>query len=390
VRDLTLITYNLWHGLSGEGTLRFGELEPLDHRIEREQAQEQYFENVRADIVFFQETNPLDVRMSRFAKILNAVADGQIDSSGVRLESAGLPLNLYSGLTTYAASEFQPIHRRSLKLSGSSIQNEWFSIQFKESRYALLTECIHPSIGRILLVNAHLHHGLERTKSLMVRVMEWRRKFAGGGSAGAGGSVTDKTFREIEAKLAAGDRRRQSEVDCLLRYLGSLGSRYHMIIMAGDFNASPESDIHSKIRAFGFEDLWQKKYSSPSVKSGAATGAGAVKTETDTKTKGYTFNSETNVNHRFNAKFKLPENWDALKMSGIASDEFRKIIMEHENRPRRIDFLYVKSTSPVSVREISVLGPHTGTEAVDAHANVELSDHFGLRAVVRVPGMMGK
>lgn len=393
MRDLTLITYNLWHGLSGEGTLRFGELEPTAHRLEREQAQEQYFEGVKADIVFLQETNPLDVRMARFAKIFNAVADGQIDSSGVKLESAGLPLNLYSGLTTYALAEFQPIHRKSLKLSGSSIQNEWFSIQFKEARYALLTECIHPAIGRILLVNVHLHHGLERTKSLMVRVLDWRKRFAGG-SGDSSGVISSKSLRIVETKLAAGDRRRQEEVERLLEYLDGLRNRYHMIIMAGDFNASPESDVHSKIKAAGFEDLWLKKHGKTGSSSAGKTGRQASVTESPANkndvSQGYTFNSETNLNHRFNAKFKLPENWDALKLSGAAHDELRKIIMEHESRPRRIDYLYVKSTSPVSVQSIEMLGPHEGAETVAAHARVELSDHFGLRAVIRVPGMMGK
>ncbi len=394
MRDLTLITYNLWHGLSGEGTLRFGELEPEQHRLEREQAQEQYFSHQHADIYFFQETNPLDVRMARFSKILNAAADGQIDSSGVRLETAGLPLNLYSGLTTYTSSQLQSIHYKSLKLSGSSIQNEWFSIQLKESRYALFTECLHPVLGRILLVNLHLHHGLERTRALSLRVLEWKRKF----------NPSARAVADIDSKLNSGDRRRKSEIECLLKNLSALKSRYPIIVMAGDFNASPDSEIHELIRGFGFEDLWEK------AGGGAREGGSHAKTKTAGEeaqhhANGFTYDGQRNVNHRFNAKFKLPEDWDAIDAPLLAKDEFRKIIMDQEAQPRRIDYLYVKSSAmPVHVKSMEVLGPHVHSAQGAASSKVnpsvradietsvgvepsndrgiELSDHFGLKAKI--------
>lgn len=386
MRELTLLTYNLWHGLSGEGTLRFGELEPLEHRLEREQAQEHFFSSQHADVYFFQETNPLDVRMSRFAKILSAVPFGQIDSSGLRLESAGLPLNLYSGLTTYVSPELQAIHREGLRLSGSSIQNAWFSLQLKESRYALLTECLHPSIGRMLLVNLHLHHGLERTRGLTVKVLEWKRKF----------NPSDRVMSVIEAKLNSGDRRRRDEIATLLKSLAGLKNRYHVIAMAGDFNASPESEIHRSLRDAGFADLWLKAAGEHKVKGGASVNEGrqgeqlsfsggndgvenghesVVNEGNDGKSApiGTTYDGVQNINHRFNAKFKLPENWDDIDMPLLAKDEFRKIILDQEALPRRIDYLYVKSTVPFHVKSMEVLGPH---------ADVELSDHFGLKAKI--------
>ena len=366
MRDLTLITYNLWHGLSGEGTLRFGELEPIAHRLEREQAQEQYFAGQGADVYFFQETNPLDMRMARFSKILGATSFGQIDSSGIRLETAGLPLNLYSGLTTYVSPDLQAIHKKGLRLSGSSWQNPWFSIQLKESRYALLTECLHPVLGRILLVNLHLHHGLERTRGLSIKVMEWKRKF----------NPSARATADIDLKLNSGDRRRKSEIEFLLKNLETLQSRYPIMAMAGDFNASPDSEIHELIRGFGFEDLWEK--------------AGG-------ETSGFTYDGQRNVNHRFNAKFKLPENWDEIDVPLLAKDEFRKIIMDQEAQPRRIDYLYVKSSAmPVHVKSMEVLGPHVqsakiseSTEVnpsdktgIESANGIELSDHFGLKAKI--------
>lgn len=397
MRDLTLITYNLWHGLSGEGTLRFGELEPLEHRLEREQAQEHYFASLGADIYFFQETNPLDVRMAKFARILNRVPFGQIDSSGVRLEAAGLPLNLYSGLTTYVSPELQAIHKKALKLSGSSIQNEWFSIQFKEARHALLTECLHPVLGRILLVNLHLHHGLERTRALSLKVMEWKRKF----------NPSARAMSDIDSKLNSGDRRRKAEIEYLLKNLTAFKGRYPVIVMAGDFNASPDSEIHELIKAFGFEDLWEKA-------GGGARDSNAsinhkqkqdvVANNDNEAPRGYTYDGKRNVNHRFNAKFKLPEDWDAIDAPLMAKDEFRKIIMDQEALPRRIDYLYVKTSIPLHVKDVEVLGPHVhietsktrpnaaaagasdiesagGVAAASAHG-VELSDHFGLKAKV--------
>jgi hypothetical protein len=49
-----------------------------------------------------------------------------------------------------------------LPVSGSrwSFATSHFSFQLAETRYALLAELENSTIGRLLVVNTHLHHGL--------------------------------------------------------------------------------------------------------------------------------------------------------------------------------------------------------------------------------------
>ncbi|HEX4925173.1 MAG TPA: hypothetical protein VFV50_13860, partial [Bdellovibrionales bacterium] len=168
---LKAVTYNVWHGLSGQGLFRFSELEPPGRKELRKKAQ---IENLRAekpDLLFLQEVNPI-VSGSRFyADNLGLHEVHQTDQAGLELFGFGLPTNLRTGLCILADPKWRLTKVAGVRLSGRGYLSDSMSLQLAEFRYALFAR-LEKDGKSLLAVNLHLHHGPILTRTMEARLDE--------------------------------------------------------------------------------------------------------------------------------------------------------------------------------------------------------------------------
>lgn len=333
---LSFASLNLWHGLSSDSKLRFSYLEPKTRRNIRQELQFSQLKALQADVYFLQEVNPVWERSLEFAEKLNKVAFEQPDLAGVKLFGLGFPLNLNSGLLTLAPEKWSPRCIEALMLSGhkGAKASTLYSFQLEECRYALMVEAIHPVLGKLLLVNTHLHHGLEWKESYRPEAEAWVKKY----------DVSASVSEELYKRLKAANSRRSYEINRLLARLSSLRSTYQFIVLAGDLNVSPESDDFQDFLDFGFHPQSQ------SLK---------------------TWNPQENqASHHFQAQFPPTVMVEDLTFSPTAQQELVSLIRKWEAEPRQLDYVLVSGPSLVD-QSLNLFGYPT-------HDQLALSDHLGI------------
>jgi endonuclease/exonuclease/phosphatase (EEP) superfamily protein YafD len=344
---MRFLTFNLWHGLSPSNLVAFEALEPNERRRLREDLQVDVLRSAAADFSFFQEVNPIVTRAPALAKALASVAIYQPDLVGLKLFGLGFPFNLNSGLLMLAKEAWGLKKVDAVSLSrpgGASLVHTWASWQLKEERFALYGESLIPKLGRVLLVNTHLHHGLELTADFLEHIEQ----------LGSELELTASTMSDLKDRLERGNQRRSQEMATLLRVLEKHEKRYEAVVLAGDFNASPASELSQMLRDLGFRDAWA---------------------EANPDDPGYSFDHTKNeANHLLQARFPLTLVVEDLTFSTQVKDSLLRLARAQENRPRRIDYLWFRSRdNALRVRRAELIG-HPN------HEGLAPSDHFGVLA----------
>ncbi|MGE0528667.1 MAG: endonuclease/exonuclease/phosphatase family protein [Bdellovibrionales bacterium] len=345
---MRFLTFNLWHGLSPATPMAFEALEPGGRRALRERLQMHTLRDIAADICFLQEANPVTARARELGLALHMETRLQPDLVGVKLLGLGFPLNLNSGLVIAAQRKWgmRRISAVSLSRPGLRLVHSWGSWQLAEERFALLCEALLPGWGRVLLVNTHFHHGLEETPALAKELDTLVEEL----------ELPASTVSELKERLQRGNQRREQELSVLLQALESHERRYEAIVIAGDLNATPESQVCMRLAREGFIDLWA-----------AARGAEP----------GLTFDAEKNeANHRLQARFPLSLVVEDLSFSVKIREALISLFRRQEARPRRIDYLWVRSRSRrLCVQRADLVGMPNAE-------GLAPSDHFGVCADV--------
>jgi endonuclease/exonuclease/phosphatase family metal-dependent hydrolase len=342
---MRILNYNLWHGLAPQGRIRFRALEPEFRLRQREELQRELIGRLNPDVICFQETNPIDTRAEEFKRLTGKAAFIQPDSVGVKIQGKGWPPRLNSGLVTLLPPGWGPRKICGLKLSGPkwSVESPLFSLQWSESRYAILVEFLHKDWGRTLVVNAHLHHGLELNSQMKARIQEMTDQ----------GLLSPTAAGELKDRIQVANERRQGELKTLTAHLERIRNRYSLILAAGDFNFTAESQAYASMRELGFRDLWFE--------------AG------HTDEQGYSYDGELNWgNHVFTREFPIPLEFDDLTFSPKTRQLIGDAVKAHEWRRRRIDFIFAYSAGrPLKVTSAELVG-------VPARDELGPSDHFGV------------
>ena len=350
---MRFLTFNLWHGLSPSGLVAFEALEPTARRELREKQQVDLLRELKPDFCFFQEVNPIGARAAALSDVLQMKNVFQPDLVGTKLFGFGLPLNLNSGLLILAAQKWglQKVGALSLSRPGFNWVRSWASWQLKEERFALFAETLLPQWGRVLLIDTHIHHGLESTPDFIEKI----EKLA------ADLELPASMITELRARLALGNARREHEIETLIREIERIQSRYEVIAMGGDFNTNPESAVAERLRNFGFRDTWEE---SPIPGDGS----------------GFTFDAEKNpANHILQTRFPLSLVLEDLTFSAKIKEALLSLARAQEARPRRIDYLWVKGRSNIKVK----LAQLVGQPDKDGLAP---SDHFGVMVDLEAKG----
>lgn len=321
-------------------------LEPAGRKVLREQVQIETLKQIEADVHFFQEVNPVAKRASVLAKAVDSQFDSQGDLAGLKLFGVGFPLNLNSGLVTAVRRKWgmRPGGSISLSRPGLNLVRKWGSWQLKEERFALFSETLLPDWGKVLLVNAHIHHGLEATESLAEDLAKLAEEL----------DLAASAVSELKERLARGNQRRSLELAELFREIDARADRFEAVVVAGDFNSRPESEMAKQFAAHGFRDAWK---------------------EANPSDPGYSFDSERNqANHLLQKDFPLTLVVEDLSFSAKVKESLLGMARRHESAPRRIDYIYFRSKSVgLKVKSASLVG-------VPGPGELAPSDHFGVLA----------
>lgn len=343
---MRIVTLNLWHGLAPSVGYSFRSLEPKFRRRSREVLQEEWLSQLNADVVLLQEVNPVPNRMEDLMRASGRVGFCQPDLAGIKLKGFGWPYNLNSGLVTLTHPSLGARSLGGVQLSGSKgWARSWTSWQLSECRYALLVEFAHREWGRGLIVNTHLHHGLEFDGNLQKKVQKLLED----------GSITPTAFADLRSRLETADQRRDEEIELLMARLESVKNRYGIILLGGDFNFSPVSAAYNRLKKSGFQDLW------------TVAGKSEVAAET--------FDCTRNAaSHRFTSLYPMTIESEDLSFSPKVRDSLKRLLREHEARPRRIDYLWAMvGERELKIRDIQLDG-------IPSADGLSLSDHFAIVA----------
>ncbi|MGE4133213.1 MAG: endonuclease/exonuclease/phosphatase family protein [Bdellovibrionales bacterium] len=347
---MRIVTFNLWHGLSPSNPLAFEALEPTTRRKLRESEQVRVLKEASPDFVFLQEVNPVSDRVQELGQALNLSTEYQPDLVGVKVFGIGLPLNLNSGLVIGAGHGhgLKRVQAISLSRPGFNWVRKWGSWQLREERFALLCESLVPDVGRILLINTHLHHGLESDPEFEKRIDEWT----------ASQELNSTFTSELKERIRKADARRMNEMAFILRTIAEHEKRYSAVVLCGDLNSTPGSELFHALREIGFQDSWEIAHP---------------------QDPGYTFDRLKNeANHLLQSRFPISLMIEDLTFSSEVKAGLMNLAREQENRPRRIDYVWVRSRNGrVKVKGAQLLG------APDAEG-LAPSDHFGVQVDLEV------
>ncbi len=339
-------TFNIWHGLNGDKSIKMDSLEPKGRKFLRLNYQRDILRALGADLIMLQEVNPCPRVSSDFAEFLNYDEFHQVDNAGIKLFGLGFPKKLFGGITILAKKQLGLKHLESVKLSGPkySFCNDILSVQTNEHRYCLIAEINHPEIGSLLCANVHLHHGLEITRLLSEKIEDLKKNQL----------ISAQDYSKILVVGHAAQERRLSEIKIMGDAIEQVFNKgnYQGVILAGDLNCTEESQEWQKIIELGFIDDNLKLNGAQSNFS-------------------WTY-EQNKANHDYDKNFHYPWHLTKKFSEPNTQDVLRQVLMENEFRNRRIDYIFSKGSINQKLATCGLFANQPNKYGLVA------SDHFGV------------
>jgi endonuclease/exonuclease/phosphatase family metal-dependent hydrolase len=348
-----VLTYNTLHGLETSG-LTVKAAESKEARQARLDLQFRQLAEVEPDVILLQEVNPLPEMAASYVAALKGFglrynAVHQVDACGLRV-APGLAVvpGLNNGLVVLAKSPLRLRKVTGLKLSGGPGGcRDLMGVQLGELRYALITAVENPDTGKeFLVVNTHLHSGLERDAHFLRQLAEAQEQ----------GKAQPEEVEKLVAALEQGQRWRLAEVRTLIDEVLKLKARRQSlgVILGGDLNFEPDSPEYQELEKMGLRDTLA-----------LATSSGEV----------HSYDPQQNV-IAGQATADVPSGLRRAVAHLSESDRQRLFDAYRKglSQPRRIDFLFLMSSpddSPGCMRQ-ELFGQST-TVTVEPG-----SDHYGV------------
>jgi endonuclease/exonuclease/phosphatase family metal-dependent hydrolase len=343
-REIRVVSYNVWHGIDGNGTLKMGEYESEKTRNVRFRLLASGLKGLNPDLIGIQEANRLPSFAERLAGILGYDAVWKVGNSGVRIFGLGIPVNFCEGIAVLARKGYSVEYLGARRLSGGGIQSDHLSAHLSEVRNAMAAR-VHIGKKPLLVFNTHTHFCLimnDETKRKLAGMIEKDR-----------GLKSKKA--EIMKELEESHLRTERDIAELLSFVKETTRKYnHPYVILGDFNTTLESkSLRRMIAELGLRDPY------------------AIK---NPGREGFTWDTAINSNTKYDgspfwADGKTPrEGSDGLEAG------FDRTVS------RRIDFIFLsKHFTPEMIRS-------AGLVFAEPVKGQFVSDHFGVEVVLdRVP-----
>ncbi|MFC1502323.1 endonuclease/exonuclease/phosphatase family protein [bacterium] len=335
--ELTIVTINVWSGLTYEGMLRMGEYESSNIRERRYSILVNQVRRLNPDIIALQEANKLPHYASRLARDLGMDRIYSVGLGGMRMGCLGIPTNLKEGDAILAKPEWQLKRVRAVRLSGKGIISDVVSFHFSESNQAIVGKVVCDN-SPIYIINVHTHAGMEKDVYWSERMDFWLDS----------GKYSSMERRDAVHSIYKDVQRRQTEVRRLLGWISRALPPDAPVILMGDFNASPDQPEIRWIGGNGFLDTYS-----------AVNYAGIP---------GYTWNPNKNLNIQQHYLLSPPDSNLTL---------IQRLRQENQQRAKRIDYIFIRpGQMQIEILESRIVFNKTE----EGH---HPSDHFGVMTRIR-------
>jgi endonuclease/exonuclease/phosphatase family metal-dependent hydrolase len=312
---LRVLTINVWSGLDYKGTFRMGEYEDPERREIRYQSLLTQVKELDPDIIFVQEANPVAKFTARLADALGFDSIHQVCLAGIKFGHVGIPSNFKEGMSILARPSLELEKLDVWKLSGSfGIYGDAITIHFDESIFSLVGRIIIRKTP-VFLVNVHL-------ASLPPKDPQLVKQFEG---LIEEGKLSKQAFQKALEKWEARLERQSEEMQKLIKHLSKLPPGTPVIV-AGDFNAFPDSSTIQQFESVGYFDVFPLGQSASQ----------------------FTWDASRNRNIAFSTR---PES-----VNGIALEDYDLLNSLGTSVPRRIDYIFLSQNIGISflcLRQIS-------------------------------------
>jgi endonuclease/exonuclease/phosphatase family metal-dependent hydrolase len=227
-QPIKILNLNVWFGLDGRGTLKFGNYENRAARQVRFKALVEGLKHLQPDVIALQEVNPSPAYVRRLKKELAYDAVWTMANAGIKIMGIGLPFNLIAGNAVLTkpgcGAELIGIQR----LSGRGILTSRFSLHLREIRQAMAVKLVLRNRS-LVAVNTQTHYSLIWDAGWMEAAdqMVARRE------------ISNEQHDELLKMIRAGHRRREFEISRIHRFL-KRRARDPFVLM-GDLNATDDS-----------------------------------------------------------------------------------------------------------------------------------------------------
>lgn len=226
---LTLLTINVWSGLTYSGLTRVGSMETEVTRRARYQELLEGVHALDADVVAVNEANPVAGFMRRFADDLGYDEIHHPGLCGVRMGPFGLPTNLCEGDGVLCRRDLGLRYVARGRLSGGLVARHW-SVNFSNATQIV---CGRLTSGL---------HVLCTHWSVAVSARDYeRQKGCRDSAADADGAASARRVHEAERTIAFASR---------------WVPRGAPAVLLGDLNAPPEAPEIALLRSAGWIDAW--------------------------------------------------------------------------------------------------------------------------------------
>ena len=259
--NITVVTLNVWSGLTYNGIFHVSEYEDRATREFRYDLLSRGLSSLGPDVIALQEANPLPAYANRIANDLTYDFHYDVRQAGVRIGPVGLPTNLREGDVILADTGFDLTSLRSTQLSGPGAGN-LAAFQFGAGSQ-LTAARIEVADRPVYLFSTRWTPSPQSDRQRLVGMVD---DFEAG-------EIDGEELLDLMAGALEGADRRLEEARKTLVSINEIAGEEPVILM-GSFYAPPDSPEIQLLRDAGFVDVW------------ASVGRGS----------GYTFDSTTNSN----------------------------------------------------------------------------------------------
>lgn len=300
---LRILTINVWSGLDYRGAWRVGEYESAERREIRFQLLIMQIRKLNPDVIVLQEANPVARFAGRLADSLSYDEIHQVCNAGIRIGGIGIPSNLAEGVAILSRRSLNLRRADVWKLSGSpGLYGDVFSFHLDESIFALVGKV---TVDRtpVIIVGVHLVAAPPVDSALQVEFMDLCSKEG----------IATAEYNSVLDKWREGAARQKNEVARLLTHLKEFPGDTPVVV-AGDFNATPDSPpIGDFLREGKFWDTF------------AGDSARDV----------MTWDVRTNKNIVYSTNF--------IDARGDSLSPYERLCALYDNRPRKIDYIFLSN-----------------------------------------------
>ena len=298
--DLKVVTFNTWYGLDGNGLLKMGEYETKVRRDKRLSILIDDLKQMKPDIIFLQEVNPVGRVTGKIKGALGYSAISQIYNGGIKIFGLGIPVNLNMGLVILAKKELKLKNIGAKQISGPiGLYNPILTFHLSEARFILAGKVIVAN-KELLLFNTHTHAAIPKEDKMFRTVEEWFQE----------GKITEKEKEKIHEEIKKDWARREKEIKAIGDYVMKK-ARGKPFILAGDFNTTLNAEEMSlMVNKLKLTDTYYTVHPDLS---------------------GFTWDSIHNPNTKNDASLKF--------VNGEAKTGVELLSAMYDQSPRRIDFI---------------------------------------------------